>query len=117
MPRLDYGSPFISDKVVRHLTSPTTLNFQRLPLQDALNFLSAYFDGLRIRIDDKALKAAGITRNVPVTLNVAGMPFHGALKSLLDPARLGYFVDADGIVITTKEKAEEDPDQGDEAKR
>jgi hypothetical protein len=91
--------------------------FQQLALEDALNFLSAYYDGLRIRIDGQALKAAGITRNVPVTLNVAGMSLHGVLKSLLDPEKLGYFVDEDGIVITTKEKAEEDPEQRDEVKR
>jgi hypothetical protein len=117
MPREEYGSPYVSDKVVRFLTKPTTVIFQQLALEDALNFLSAYYDGLRIRIDGQALKAAGITRNVPVTLNVAGMSLHGVLKSLLDPEKLGYFVDEDGIVITTKEKAEEDPEQRDEVKR
>jgi isopentenyl phosphate kinase len=45
------------------------------------------------------------------------MSLHGVLKSLLDPEKLGYFVDEDGIVITTKEKAEEDPEQRDEVKR
>ena len=117
MPREEYGNPYVSEKVVRLLTRPTTAIFQQLPLEDALNFLSAYYDGLRIRIDGQALKAAGITRNMPVTLNVAGMSLHGVLRSLLDPKQLGYVVDEDGIVITTKEKAEEDLDPAGEARR
>jgi beta-lactamase regulating signal transducer with metallopeptidase domain len=106
--RVEFDGPFLSEKAVQSLAKPTTVDFTETALEDALNFLKDYHD-LSLRIDRDAVQAEGISLDRPVTMKAAGATFHWVLKSLLEPADLDYFIDAEGLVITTKEKAEPEP--------
>ncbi|MGE5191073.1 MAG: hypothetical protein ACM3U2_01135, partial [Deltaproteobacteria bacterium] len=88
------------------LEKQTTVEFLDLPLEDALAFL-AEDHHITIRQDEKALQAAGISLGArTVTLTVEGQPLRSIMKRLLEPDRLGYIADTDGLVITTRDRAE-----------
>ncbi len=88
------------------LEKQTTVEFLDLPLEDALAFL-AEDHHITIRQDEEALQAAGISLGArTVSLTIEGQPLRSIMKRMLEPDRLGYIVDTDGLVITTRERAE-----------
>lgn len=88
-------------KIAQWLASrPTTVEFLDLPLEDALTFLKEYHN-FRLSIDREKIAAQGIAIDHPVTLKMAGVPFVKVLKELLDPLKLTYEIEPDGLLITT----------------
>jgi RNA polymerase sigma factor (sigma-70 family) len=80
------------------------VNFDGVGLSDAIDFLRDV-SGANIAVNWKALEAAGINRNAPVTVRLKDVKFDQALKSLLASAggntRLVYTVEGNVINITT----------------
>jgi hypothetical protein len=76
-----------------------------LSLRDIVDFLRDV-SGANIFVNWRALEAAGVDRNAPLTLNVGQTPLSEALDKLLaqaggEDAKLGYAVRAGVIVIST----------------
>ncbi|MGQ0637245.1 MAG: M56 family metallopeptidase [Planctomycetaceae bacterium] len=105
-PRVPNGVfPLPSRKAVSSLSNPTEVNCNEAPLENILRYLAEYH-GISIRPDTESLAAAKIDLDdIPVTLHRNGVSFHWVLKQVLGPANLGYFVDDDGLVVMTREKA------------
>jgi beta-lactamase regulating signal transducer with metallopeptidase domain len=96
-----------SEKAIRSLYKPTNIEWTELPLADGLQYLSEFHD-LPLRSDEEALRAAKISpADIPVTLKLDGVSLRSALKLVLEPYQLGFYIDAKGIVVTTQEKAAE----------
>jgi RNA polymerase sigma factor (sigma-70 family) len=84
------------------LNEPISLNMNRLPLGDAINFIRNY-TGLHFVVDPKALVEEDLASSSPVSIACTGIKLKSALKYLLQPLGLTYRVDADAeiLLITT----------------
>ncbi len=101
-----------SNKAIALLDRPTIVEWNELSLTDGLQFLSEFHD-LPIRPDEEALRAAKISLDdTPVTLKLDNVSLRSVLKLVLEPYKLGFYVDAKGIVITTQKKAAEQSNPG-----
>ncbi|MBI3864801.1 MAG: M48 family metalloprotease [Planctomycetia bacterium] len=117
-PRPD--SPDSRQKVdaIRALDKPTDVDFRERRPSVALQLLGDYHN-ISIRVDRDSLGAAKRSLdNPPVTLQLKGVSLRSVLKLILEPLQLGYLVDAQGLVVTTQEKAAEQtkPDPMDDDK-
>jgi hypothetical protein len=93
-----------SERVHRQLEKPTTVDFIDLPLKDCLRFVSEYH-AVPFRTDQEAIEQAGISLDEPVRMILSGISMRNVLNLLLEPAQLGFHVERDGLVITTRERA------------
>lgn len=80
-----------SELVARELVPPTLYErlqrqvdaeFNRVPLQDALDFIAGEI-GVTIRIDGDALKHAGYTKNMPQSFKLGRIPAVAALRKIV----------------------------------
>ncbi|MDZ4684507.1 MAG: hypothetical protein SH850_05410 [Planctomycetaceae bacterium] len=98
------AAPAVQAKAVDHLTKAlakrTELAFADTPLVDALQFL-AKSQGLKVVLDDLALKTAGINRQAPVSVEVSGVTLQSALKVMLEPLGLVAVRQDDILKVTT----------------
>jgi len=88
----------------RKLANPTVVDFREVAVEDALAFLKDYHD-IPIRLDAAALEAAGISKDKPVTLTLNQVPFARTLDRILEPLAADWYVEAPGLVVTTRKKA------------
>jgi hypothetical protein len=72
---------------------------QGVPLMSALDQLRAA-TGCEVVVDAEGLHHAGVSPNVPVTVQVEGMPLHCALNLMLRPHGLQARVCGDVIHVT-----------------
>jgi tetratricopeptide (TPR) repeat protein len=93
-------------KIRSALTRPVTFDFQETPLREAANFIGSYFN-LNVYIDERALQEAMVDLDTPVTLSLDGVQLKSALKLLLDPLELGYMVENEVLMITSKAASKE----------
>jgi hypothetical protein len=93
-----------AEKTHRQLENPPTVDFTELPLKDCLRFVSEYH-AVPFRTDHEAIEKAGISLGEPVTMRLTGVSMRNTLKLLLDSRQLGFHVEHDGLVITTRERA------------
>ncbi len=93
-----------AEKAHRQLENPTTVDFTELPLKVCLRFVSEYH-AVPFRTDHEAIETAGISLGEPVTMRLTGMSMRNTLNLLLDSRQLGFHVERDGLVITTRERA------------
>jgi len=81
--------------------------FNESPLRDVERAIEDQFD-IPVEIDGRALEDLGLDLDTPVTQNsISGISLRSALKRLLGPIDLAYIVKDEVLLITTKEKAQE----------
>jgi hypothetical protein len=84
-----------------------SLTFKRIPLQDALTEIAMLAD-LKLEIDGDALKFKGLTKNMPVTIDIKDAKLSDALRKVLDISsmkNLDYELRDEGktLFVSTKE--------------
>src|SRR5205823_2418904 len=82
------------------LEEPVSLNIDKQPLSEAIDFLRQY-TGLNIVPDQKALLEEGLTMNTPVSLTIKDVKLKNALKLLLAPLNLTYKADGEVLMLTS----------------
>lgn len=87
------------------LTEPFEFDFVETPLEDALNFLRDA-GNLNLRLDKDAIKQSGIDLDAPVTIHCPAPHFDEMLRFLLEPMQLGWIVDGNALIVTTRTKAD-----------
>lgn len=97
------------EKIFRSLDKPTNVEWQELPLEDAITYL-AEFHGINIIIEKAALSEAGIALDQPVTLRLQGVRLESALNLLLEPVPLEWVIQDEVMKITTQEWCEDHPE-------
>jgi len=86
------------------LEKQVTLNFDKLPLADAIRFLQNY-TGLNIVLDTKALTDENITSASPVDLHVTNLRLKSALRLILRPLGLTYKAEDEVLLITNPQSS------------
>lgn len=77
-------------------------------LTDAIDYMRD-LSGANVHVNWKALEEAGVSKDVPVTCRLRGVPFRTVLTLVLNeagPGLLSYYVDDNVIEITTRELAD-----------
>jgi len=87
------------------LTKPVTVNFEKSPLPEVLDFFRA-FSGQNFVLDQKALDDWGKVEDARVDMKLADVSLGAALRLILGRLGLGYRVWHEVILITTKEPIE-----------
>ncbi|MDR1959574.1 MAG: hypothetical protein LBQ54_11140 [Planctomycetaceae bacterium] len=91
--------------IMKKLRGMFNNKIDNLPLGMVLNTIQAN-QGFNIHIDEQALREANVSTDTPVTLNlVTGIRLENALNLILDPLGLGYMINNEVLVITSKEKS------------
>jgi hypothetical protein len=96
------------EKVRKALVAPTQLEFVDQPLREVMDYLKDRHD-IEIQLDEHSLGMAvdGKERDLPITLNVKGIPLAAALQAIEDRYQPLKFVVRDyGILVTTRDQAE-----------
>ena len=93
------------EKIETALKSPTQIEFVDMPLGDVVDYLKD-FHQIDIRLDKKAMDAAGIAADVTVTKNLNKIPLRSALRLMLHELGLAYVIQDGALVITSKGAAE-----------
>ena len=91
-------------------TSLPEVKLEGVAFSDALDFLRD-ISGINMTVNWKALEAAGITKEAPVTLRLRAISLRKALQMVLTEAgggsdTLAYDIDEGVVEITTKEQAD-----------
>jgi hypothetical protein len=95
---------------IRALDRPTFIEISETSLAEALVYLGE-FHGITIEIDIEALRADKIflkDLDAP-DMRLVQVPLRSVLRLLLAEAKLDCVVDAQGLLVTTREKAAKDP--------
>jgi hypothetical protein len=88
-------------RIEKRLRSTVSLKFKDAPLQVVVKDLRDYL-GVPVVFDLADLREAGVNLDVPVTVNVEGVPLKSALDVVLDQVHLTYRVEPKAVVIVTK---------------
>lgn len=80
------------------------LDFTEEPLENVVAFLRDEYE-LPIHLDEKELENVGITRDVPVTIQVTSVPLSSAIRLMLKPLQLAYVIRDGYLLITTSDVA------------
>ena len=75
-------SPGSVEKIQRELDSETTMEFIETPLSDVVRYLND-LHGISIQLDQRAMDQAGLTGDLPITLNLKNVSFRSSLRLLL----------------------------------
>jgi hypothetical protein len=108
---LAFASPVYSASKVHQQLSQRLpeLRFQGVTLNDAVEFLRDV-SGANMTVNWKALEGAGVNRDTPINIHLAGITLRKALDMVLNDASGGdaitYFVDEGVIEITTRDIAD-----------
>ena len=92
-------------KIRKALDSPTSLEFTETPLNDVIDYLKDLHN-IEIQVDNKALDEAGVASDTAITKSLKGISLRSALRLMLGPLELSYVIKDEVLLITTKEKAE-----------
>jgi hypothetical protein len=92
-------------KVLDGLDEPTACDFIDEPLSDVMDYFKQRH-GIEIQLDKRALTAAGIDPNTPITRSVHGISLRSALALLLRDLDLMYTLRYEVLFITTKAEAD-----------
>ncbi|HEX4143426.1 MAG TPA: hypothetical protein VHY91_07740 [Pirellulales bacterium] len=91
-------------KILMTLEAPTEFDFTELPLTDVVKYLSDKHE-IEIQLDTKALEAASIGIDTPVTRSLRGISLRSFLRLMLGALDLTYTVKDGVLLITTPEVA------------
>jgi len=89
-------------------SSTAKLDVQDLPLSAVAEILSAQLD-IPIRLHDRGLEDVGLSADTPLHFQLPEVSAETILRLFLSQFDLTYTLEAEGIVITTPEEAEEHP--------
>ena len=84
---------------------PTNFEFVDEPLLDVVDYLKDLHN-IEIQIDAKALEAASIGTDMPVTCNLKGIALRPALDLMLKQLKLAYFIEGEVLMITNEQPSE-----------
>jgi hypothetical protein len=76
------GQSGVVEKIQRELDSETTMEFIETPLSDVVRYLND-LHGISIQLDQRAMDQAGLTGDLPITLNLKNVSFRSSLRLLL----------------------------------
>ena len=94
-------------KIYAALDEPVSrFEFNETPLREVIAQLRDAH-GIPVELDQKALEEAGVDLDTPITQNLSGISLRSALRLLLGNIDLTYLVKNEVLLITTKEKAQE----------
>ncbi|MFK8111328.1 MAG: RNA polymerase sigma factor [Rubripirellula sp.] len=93
-------------KIAAALASETRVQFADTPLNDAVNTLSALHQ-VPIMINRRALEEIGLSSDIPVRLEMAGVKLKSVLSLVLSELDLTYTVQGESLTITSVEDAEQ----------
>ena len=79
-------------------------DFDKMPLAKLLDHFKDRYQ-VKIELDEKAISAAGVRLDAPVSGRVAGVRWRLALRQLLGELKLGYIVENHVLLITSQERA------------
>lgn len=91
-------------KIQQELKPPCEVDFNETSLADAINFLRDV-SGQNMVFDTKAMSAAGIALDAPVTLKLQGKSMDDTLKQLLAKVKATYVIDHEVVLIQPAGKA------------
>ena len=94
-------------RTLEALKQTTELEFIDTPLSDVLDTLGD-FHGVSFAIDEKALQAANVRSDAPITAQRLGLSLREALDSLLGPLNVVWTIDGADLVVTTEEAVAEE---------
>jgi len=105
---VDLANPGSKEKEIYEALEKTVnrWEFNESPLRDVQRAIADEFR-IPVEIDSRALEDAGLDLDTPVTQNTSGVSLRAALRRLLGNVDLAYIVKDEVLLITTKEKAEE----------
>ena len=94
------------EAIKRALNEKTSLEFQGVPLNDALEFIADKHH-IMIQIDNSAFKAVGMDpTTLPITLSVKDISLRSALNLLLSQYDISSVIKDEMLLFTTKAKAD-----------
>jgi hypothetical protein len=82
------------------LVCPTQFDFIETPLQDVVDYLKDLHH-IEIQLDQKALAAAGVSTDMPITVSLRGVALRSALRLVTRDLGLTYLVGDGYLLITT----------------
>ena len=85
-----------------------TFDFNETSLLDVAEQIEDDY-GIQVELDSRALEDAGLDPESPVTKSLAGISLRSALRLILGDSQLTYLIKDDVLLITTKDKASENP--------
>lgn len=94
----------INASIEKTLLKPCQLDFDDVPLADALAKLRADTK-LNLLIDQRALEDAGVALDTPVTAQFSGISLRSALQLMLSPHDLIAEIQSGVLLVTTKDDA------------
>ena len=105
---VDLANPGSKEReIYQSLDKPVSnWQFNESPLRDVKQAIEDQFR-IPVEIDGRALEDMGLDLDTPVTQNLSGVSLRSALKRMLGPLDLAYIIKDEVLLITTKEKAEE----------
>jgi hypothetical protein len=86
------------------LDRKVSVDFDRVPLSEALSFLSDKFDDNFI-VDQQQLQENKVALNQPVTLRRRDVPLREVLALLCEPIQLATTIENEAVVLTTSTQA------------
>lgn len=88
----------------RALDQPISLNFDRTPLSEVVNF---FHDFMRQNfvLDEVGLKRAAVETDRPISIHVESVKGRAALRAMLEPMELTFVIRDRCVVITDKQSA------------
>ncbi|MBX3449601.1 MAG: hypothetical protein KF777_08590 [Planctomycetaceae bacterium] len=92
--------PAQTSKLRELLMHPVSVDFQKIPLDEALRILSQEV-GTHIFINDVALHDEGLSEDVPISVSLTQKPLKTVLNVLLEPQQMTSVIRHGAITVTT----------------
>ena len=87
-------------RIHRTLSEPVDLHFDAVPLSEIMRHISEV-GAFNVVIDEIGLEEAGVTSNLPVTINVDGVMLKSGLNLVLKPLSLNFMIEDEVLKITS----------------
>ncbi len=78
-------------------------SFEDAPLEEIAEFLRKEYD-LNIHIDEVALDDLGLDKTEPITASFVNISLKTAIKKMLEPLELTYYLEEDLFIITSEDE-------------
>jgi hypothetical protein len=106
--RAEERKRLVNLKLQRKLQARTDLKAEKLPLKDVVKKLAELHD-IKIRLDEDALKKAGVASDTPITASIENFTLSLTLKHILKDHKLHFGIVDGEIVIGDQPPADAEP--------